>query len=561
MATKWLSENGLSLLWEKITNLFAKKTDLDSYAKKTDVDGKYLPTSGGTVNGTVTFNETSAMTPAVKIGSKAAIFENTGIDTVTIERLNPWGMADGVFLSFSTKTADTADKNLFRGKAYYADQLSTPRKINGIDFDGTKDIEISVDGDFLPVTGGKLTGKLQVGDNLELRTDNEGGNITITAPAGNKWELDAYNGNFRIYSNVDGTITTPLTLNPTVEQSEFRGNSATATKLKTAVKINGVSFDGSKDITIEGGGASGDYLPLSGGVMTGNISYMSGGEVYTPVTFYPGDQYGGAVLVGAGGRTIIGAGESAYGLYTALGGSPTTEDMWVAADSAVYIVTNCNTIGNRVATTFKEDGCMYLPAKGAIIEQTANGGSWIQARSLATLKNTGVPNTSSFYPSVSMKTPTGNFSIGTLNEALYFSYDTDTNFNAGSNNAKSVSIDSSGNFSGNAASATKLYNTWTINGTNFNGTGSITTANWGTARTLTIGSTGKSVNGSANVSWTLNEIGAAAASHTHAYLSTSGGTVSGNLTVTGSVLFTGAAAHGTSLPSSGSAGQVFFLHS
>jgi len=38
---------------------------------------------------------------------------------------------------------------------------------------------------------------------------------------------------------------------------------------------------------------------------------------------------------------------------------------------------------------------------------------------------------------------------------------------------------------------------------------------WKTARTITIGSTGKSVNGSANVSWSLTEIGAAAASHTH----------------------------------------------
>ena len=36
-----------------------------------------------------------------------------------------------------------------------------------------------------------------------------------------------------------------------------------------------------------------------------------------------------------------------------------------------------------------------------------------------------------------------------------------------------------------------------------------------TARTLTIGSTGKSFNGSANVSWSLSEIGAAASSHTH----------------------------------------------
>lgn len=45
-----------------------------------------------------------------------------------------------------------------------------------------------------------------------------------------------------------------------------------------------------------------------------------------------------------------------------------------------------------------------------------------------------------------------------------------------------------------------------INGTNFDGSADITTANWGTARTLTIGNKGQSVNGSANISWSLNDI-------------------------------------------------------
>ncbi|MGI0497641.1 hypothetical protein [Limnospira platensis] len=59
-----------------------------------------------------------------------------------------------------------------------------------------------------------------------------------------------------------------------------------------------------------------------------------------------------------------------------------------------------------------------------------------------------------------------------------------------------------GSISGNAGTATALQTARTINGTSFNGTANITTVNWGTARTLTIGSTGKSVNGSGNVSWT-----------------------------------------------------------
>lgn len=61
---------------------------------------------------------------------------------------------------------------------------------------------------------------------------------------------------------------------------------------------------------------------------------------------------------------------------------------------------------------------------------------------------------------------------------------------------------------GNAATATKLQTARNINGTSFDGSASITTANWGTARDITIGSTKKSVNGSQNYSWSLNEIGA-----------------------------------------------------
>lgn len=72
-----------------------------------------------------------------------------------------------------------------------------------------------------------------------------------------------------------------------------------------------------------------------------------------------------------------------------------------------------------------------------------------------------------------------------------------------------------GALTGNASTATKLATARTINGTSFDGSANITTANWGTTRTLTIGSTGKSVNGSANVSWSLSEIGAAAANHNH----------------------------------------------
>lgn len=65
-----------------------------------------------------------------------------------------------------------------------------------------------------------------------------------------------------------------------------------------------------------------------------------------------------------------------------------------------------------------------------------------------------------------------------------------------------------GNLTGNASTATSA-------------TSATSAGKWSTARTLTIGNTGKSVDGSANVSWTLAEIGA---------LPLSGGTMTGKIT-------------------------------
>ena len=96
-----------------------------------------------------------------------------------------------------------------------------------------------------------------------------------------------------------------------------------------------------------------------------------------------------------------------------------------------------------------------------------------------------------------------------------------------------IVADTSGNVvvNGNSETATKLKTARSINGTNFNGSANITTANWGTSRTLTIGSTGKSVNGSGNVSWSLSEIGAAASSHNHATLTIGNKTYNGSTNV------------------------------
>lgn len=89
----------------------------------------------------------------------------------------------------------------------------------------------------------------------------------------------------------------------------------------------------------------------------------------------------------------------------------------------------------------------------------------------------------------------GNFAAGTIT-ATAFSGPLTGN----------VTGNVTGTVSGNAGSATVLATARAINGTNFDGSAAITTASWGTSRTITIGGTGKSVDGSAAVTWTLAEI-------------------------------------------------------
>lgn len=68
----------------------------------------------------------------------------------------------------------------------------------------------------------------------------------------------------------------------------------------------------------------------------------------------------------------------------------------------------------------------------------------------------------------------------------------------------------------NAAYATTFYGSLSGNASSASKAAQLTTA-----RTLTIGNTGKTFNGTANVSWSLTEIGAAASSHTHNYAGSS----------------------------------------
>ena len=99
---------------------------------------------------------------------------------------------------------------------------------------------------------------------------------TIPADITNlKKEIDSIKSNVAKKLEISGgTITGDLTVVGGIS-GELSGNASTATKLKTARKINSVSFDGSKDINLtpENVGA----LPITGGALTGGLT--AAGEI------------------------------------------------------------------------------------------------------------------------------------------------------------------------------------------------------------------------------------------------------------------------------------------
>lgn len=283
------------------------------------------------------------------------------------------------------------------------------------------------------------------------------------------------------------------------------GNASSATKLQTARKINGVAFDGTKDITIDAGGSGGHtILNSSGTAMTQRSKLRFNNATVTD------DANNDVTIITPSGTS---------GNYLPLSGGALTGNVTPTTDSTLSLGTSDLKFNTMYADIFY--GALSGNASTASIATKAN-----------TLTTPRTINGTSFNGSANITTANWGTArnIGIVNsDGTGTAVTTSVNGSANVNLKLPATIKAT--LTGNASTATTLANARTINGTSFNGSANITTANWGTARTITIGNTGKSVNGSANITWSLSEIGAAASSHTHSYLPLSGGTITGPISV------------------------------
>ncbi|AOC93730.1 hypothetical protein BB050_00576 [Flavobacterium anhuiense] len=182
-------------------------------------------------------------------------------------------------------TADAA-KNVLS-----ATKLTTPRTINGVSFDGSTNITIADSTKENSIVAG-TTSQYWRGDKTwqALTTANvpESGNLYFSNARSIASVLTGYNSSAGTISASDTILTAINKLNgndalkaplasPTftgtvtapIFSGALTGNAATATVLQTARTINGVSFNGSANITI----ADSTKLPLAGGTMSGDIVF------------------------------------------------------------------------------------------------------------------------------------------------------------------------------------------------------------------------------------------------------------------------------------------------
>jgi hypothetical protein len=289
------------------------------------------------------------------------------------------------------------------------------------------------------------------------------------------------------------------TCNP---QTTITGNAGTATKLQTARTINGTSFDGSANITtanwgtarnINGVSVNGstnytipvenyycsvnnDNTNLYHRILTTDIATTNYVDKSLIIVMHSGYQGGGFGIAKITLRTNdISSAANSQG-----------EIKWLVrhgfAENAL-VFNLVNQAKNACMDVFYKSPGNYAGMTWYVLSEGGRGGNHSKQW---TKYNTNASGTNA-YTEANMKT------LRTYASIL-------------------VSAKDAGHVS-TANSASTLSTARTINGTSFNGSANITTANWGTARNIQIGNTSKSVNGSGNVTWSLSEIGAAAASH------------------------------------------------
>jgi len=222
-------------------------------------------TVGGnfTVNGTSTTIDTTTLTVEdknIEIGKVSTPTDTTadgggitlkGATDKTfnwVDSTDSWTSSENIDLA-SGKVLKVNGTEVLSGTQYTGNSATSTTATNITVADESSDASCNV----LFTTG--ATGNLPPKTGTNLTFDSSTGALTATSFVGD------------VTGDVTGNITGNVTGNTSGSSGSCTGNSATATSLQTARDINGVSFDGTANITV----ADSTKLPLAGGTLTGDL--------------------------------------------------------------------------------------------------------------------------------------------------------------------------------------------------------------------------------------------------------------------------------------------------
>lgn len=177
-------------------------------------------------------------------------------------------------------------------------------------------------------------------------------------------------------------ISTNFATYDTTNGANWLGNANTATKLATARTINGVAFDGTKNITIEAGGGGGDVIAAGGNNFTGTNTFNK------PITVRDG------ALAGIGGTITLGMKPNSATTQAKIN-STTTGAMYYTATEGLAHFFNVGTV---------EVANIGGTANTATLDLLSNHILFFDTKTGLTIGGGGTDKTISFYPEGSYET-------------------------------------------------------------------------------------------------------------------------------------------------------------
>ena len=242
-----------------------------------------------------------------------------------------------------------------------------------------------------------------------------------------------------------------------INASDYTGNAATATKLKTArtISLTGSvtgsgTFDGSGNLSITTTtNHAHSYLPLSGGTMSGPVymgststtdgpsivffsnkrNYIWMGYANDNGSWYIWDKHNSKGIIASdvnGNNTFFGNAATATKLATA---------RTIALTGSVTGSGTFDGSGNLSIATTTNHSHSYLPLSGGtmtgVINKAGSSSSWINGRDKALVR---LSSYNAYSAIAAMKTTNGSWDMGVYtNDCMYFTYAPDTKYNAGDN--------------------------------------------------------------------------------------------------------------------------------